>query len=147
MSSDVRQNCVFCKIIRGELPAYIVFEDDVCMVFLDTRPVFPGHTLLVPREHYETLIDLPGPLVGPLFKNAQLLARAMEEGLKADGTFVAINNRISQSVPHLHVHIVPRHKRDGLKGFFWPRQRYKDQEEILSIQATLRSTIDQLRSK
>jgi histidine triad (HIT) family protein len=147
MSDDIRQDCVFCKIIRGELPAYIVFEDDVSMAFLDTKPVFPGHTLLVPREHYETLIDLPGPLVDPLFKNAQLLAHAMEEGLKADGTFVAINNRISQSAPHLHVHIVPRHKGDGLKGFFWPRQRYKDQEEILSIQNTLRSSIDRLKSE
>ncbi len=147
MSDDIRQDCVFCKIIRGELPAYIVFEDDVSMAFLDAKPVFPGHTLLVPKEHYETLIDLPGPLVDPLFKNAQLLAHAMEDGLKADGTFVAINNRISQSVPHLHVHIVPRHKGDGLKGFFWPRQRYKDREEILSIQNTLRSSIDRLKSK
>lgn len=147
MPDGTNQDCVFCKIIRGELPAYIVFEDDISIAFLDARPVFPGHTLLVPREHYGTLIDLPAPLVGPLFQNAQLLARAMETGLKADGTFVAINNHVSQSVPHMHIHVVPRHYGDGLKGFFWPRQKYKDQAEILDIQHTLRSTIDQLNLK
>lgn len=147
MSGEIRQDCVFCKIIRGELSAYIVFEDDVSLAFLDARPVFPGHCLLAPREHYETLVDLPGPLVGPLFKNARMLARAMETGLKADGTFVAVNNHVSQSVPHLHVHVVPRHYGDGLKGFFWPRRRYKDQEEIMSIQNVLRSSIDQLKSE
>ncbi|HEX6482406.1 MAG TPA: HIT family protein [Ktedonobacteraceae bacterium] len=147
MSNDRNKDCVFCKIIRGELPAYIVFEDDLSLAFLDAKPVFPGHTLLVPRQHYETLIDLPGPLVGPLFQNAQLLARAMETGLKADGTFVAINSHVSQSVPHMHIHVVPRRYGDGLRGFFWPRQKYKDQEEILAIQNTLRSTIDQLKSR
>ncbi|HZU67038.1 MAG TPA: HIT family protein [Ktedonobacteraceae bacterium] len=146
MSDDPGQDCVFCKIIRGELPAYIVFEDEISLAFLDARPVFPGHMLLVPRQHFETLLDLPAPLVGPFFQNAQLLARAMEAGLKADGTFVAINNHVSQSVPHLHIHVVPRHFKDGLKGFFWPRQRYKNTEEILKIQHLLRSTIDQLRS-
>jgi histidine triad (HIT) family protein len=146
MSDDPGQNCVFCKIIHGELPAYIVFEDEISLAFLDARPVFPGHTLLVPRQHFETLIDLPAPLVGPFFQNTQLLARAMEGSLKADGTFVAINNHVSQSVPHLHIHIVPRHFKDGLKGFFWPRQKYKNTEEILRIQQLLRSTIDQLRS-
>src|SRR5579872_3935314 len=100
MPNDANQNCIFCKIIRGELPAYIVFEDEISLAFLDARPVFPGHTLLVPKQHFETLIDLPAPLVGPFFQNAQLLARAMETSLKADGTFVAINNHVSQSVPH-----------------------------------------------
>ncbi|HJT58366.1 MAG TPA: HIT family protein [Ktedonobacteraceae bacterium] len=147
MPDDSSQNCVFCKIIRGELPAYIVFEDDLSLAFLDRRPVFPGHTLLVPKEHYETLIDLPTSLVGPFFQNAQLLARAMEAGLKADGTFVAINNHVSQSVPHVHIHIVPRQFGDGLKGFFWPRQRYKDTEETLNVQNLLRSVVDQLKSK
>jgi histidine triad (HIT) family protein len=147
MPDAINQDCVFCKIIRGELSAYIVFEDNLSLAFLDAKPVFPGHTLLVPRQHYETLIDLPGPLVGPFFQNAQLLARAMETGLKADGTFVAINNHVSQSVPHVHIHVVPRHFGDGLKGFFWPRQKYKDQAEILSIQKTLQSTIDQLKSQ
>lgn len=146
-NDGINQDCVFCKIIRGELPAYIVFEDDLSLAFLDARPVFPGHTLLVPRQHYETLIDLPGPLVGPLFQNAQLLAHAMETGLKADGTFVAINNHVSQSVPHMHIHVVPRRYGDGLRGFFWPRQKYKDQAAILDIQNTLRSTIDQLKPR
>ncbi len=141
------QECTFCKIVRSEVQSYRVFEDDISLAFLDTRPLFPGHCLLMPKVHYETLIDLPGILVAPFFQNAQLLANAIERGLKADGTFVAINNRVSQSVPHLHIHIVPRHKKDGLKGFFWPRQRYKDEETILTIQSTLRTIIAQLRSE
>ena len=140
-------DCPFCKIVRSETQSYIVFEDDLSLAFLDRRPVFPGHCLLIPKSHYETLIDLPASLVAPLFQNAQLLARAMEQGLQAEGTFVAINNRISQSVPHLHIHIVPRHKKDGLKGFFWPRQRYPDESTILSIQNTLRTTVAQLGSE
>ena len=145
--AGTNQECKFCKIIRSEVQSYRVFEDDVSLAFLDTRPLFPGHCLLIPKAHYETLIDLPASLVGPLFQKAQLLARAMEKGLQAEGTFVAINNRISQSVPHLHIHIVPRHKKDGLKGFFWPRQHYQDEATILSIQSTLRSTVAQLTSE
>jgi histidine triad (HIT) family protein len=137
-------DCPFCQIVRSQFQSYNVFEDDLSLAFLDRRPVFPGHCLLIPKSHYETLIDLPASLVAPLFQNAQLLAQAMERGLQAEGTFVAINNRISQSVPHLHIHIVPRHKKDGLKGFFWPRQRYPDESTILSIQNTLRTTIAQL---
>jgi histidine triad (HIT) family protein len=140
-------DCPFCKIVRSEAQSYNVFEDDLTLAFLDKRPLFPGHCLLIPKSHYETLIDLPASLVRPLFQNAQLLARAMEEGLQAEGTFVAINNRISQSVPHLHIHIVPRHKKDGLKGFFWPRQHYPDEAAILNIQNTLRTTIAQLASE
>jgi len=120
------QMCAFCQIIHSEETASIVFDDSISLAFLDRRPLFPGHCLLVPKAHYETLADLPASLVGPLFQNAQLLERAIEEGLAADGTFVAINNRISQSVPHMHIHLVPRHRKDGLKGFFWPRQRYPD---------------------
>jgi histidine triad (HIT) family protein len=138
--------CVFCKIIRGELRAYIVFEDQVSLAFLDTRPLFPGHCLLVPKDHYETLADLPASLVSPLFQNAQLMERAIEEGLTADGTFVAINNRVSQSVPHMHFHLVPRHTGDGLKGFFWPRQRYKDEATMLSVQGTLRSAVAKIQA-
>lgn len=138
--------CVFCKIIRGEVRAYIVFEDQVSLAFLDTRPLFPGHCLLVPKDHYETLADLPASLVSPLFQNAQLMERAIEKGLKADGTFVAINNRVSQSVPHMHIHLVPRHKGDGLKGFFWPRQRYKDEATMLSVQGTLRSAVAKIQA-
>jgi histidine triad (HIT) family protein len=138
--------CIFCKIIRGEQKSHLVFEDELALAFLDHRPVFPGHCLLVPREHYETLVDLPAKLIAPLFTNAQFLARAVEEGLNAEGTFVAMNNRISQSVPHLHIHIVPRRKKDGLKGFFWPRQPYNDEEAILKVQKKLHSAIAQLKS-
>jgi histidine triad (HIT) family protein len=140
------QTCAFCRIIRGEEKASIVFEDSVSLAFLDHRPLFPGHCLLVPKAHYETLADLPASLVGPLFQNAQLLERAIEEGLAADGTFVAINNRVSQSVPHMHIHLVPRHRKDGLKGFFWPRQRYQDDAALRQVQETLRAAIARLRS-
>jgi histidine triad (HIT) family protein len=138
--------CMFCKIIRSEEKAPVVYEDDTCLAFLDRRPLFPGHCLLVPKGHYETLADLPASLVAPLFQSAQLLERAIEEGLQADGTFVAINNRVSQSVPHLHIHLVPRHRKDGLKGFFWPRQRYKDEADLLRMQEALRSAIARIRS-
>jgi histidine triad (HIT) family protein len=146
MLGTTDEKCTFCKIIRGEARGYIVFEDEVSMAFLDTRPLFPGHCLLVPKAHYETLTDLPTPLIGLVFANVQLLARAVERGLEAEGTFVAINNRVSQSVPHLHIHIVPRRKKDGLKGFFWPRQPYKDEESIEKSQEILKSTILQLQS-
>src|ERR1700676_1260593 len=140
------QLCAFCRIIRGEEKASIVFEDSLSLAFLDHRPLFPGHCLLVPRSHYETLADLPASLVGPLFQNAQLLERAIEEGLAADGTFVAINNRVSQSVPHVHIHLVPRHRKDGLKGFFWPRQRYLDEAAQRQVQDTLREALTRLQS-
>ncbi len=121
--------CVFCAIISGATPAPIVWQNEHSVAFLDHRPLFPGHTLLVPREHIETLAELPPALVTPLFRAAQWLSGAMETALAAEGSFVAVNNRISQSVPHLHVHVVPRHKGDGLKGFFWPRKKYADGEE------------------
>ena len=120
--------CKFCELVQGKLEAGIVFEDSVSMAFLDHRPLFPGHCLLIPKEHYETLTDLPGRLIEPLFGVASRLAAGVEQAMGADGTFVAINNRVSQSVPHLHVHIVPRRRHDGLKGFFWPRQSYADEE-------------------
>jgi histidine triad (HIT) family protein len=138
--------CPFCRIIRGEEPASLVFEDRLSLAFLDRRPLFPGHCLLVPKAHYETLADLPASLVGPLFQNAQLLERVIEEGLAADGTFVAINNRVSQSIPHLHIHLVPRHRKDGLKGFFWPRQHYRNEADMRRVQETLRVTIARLQS-
>ena len=146
-STKTNQECPFCSFVRSETQSYNVYEDDISLAFLDKRPLFPGHCLLIPKSHYETLIDLPASLLAPLFQNAQLLASAIERGLQAEGTFVAINNRVSQSVPHLHIHIVPRHKKDGLKGFFWPRQHYKDEATILSIQSNLRSTIAQLKSE
>jgi len=141
MLSSKATHCTFCKIIRGELQSYLVFEDDVSLAFLDHRPLFPGHCLLVPRVHHETLADLPTDLIAPLFTNTQLLARAVEQSLKAEGTFVAMNNRVSQSVPHLHIHVVPRRKKDGLKGFFWPRQPYKNDDEILQVQNALKAAI------
>ena len=137
--------CLFCKIIAGEVAARLVFEDEVSLAFLDHRPVFPGHCLLVPKDHYETLADLPGNLIEPFFKNTQLLARAIESAMEAHGTFVALNNRVSQSVPHLHVHVVPRRRKDGLKGFFWPRYPYKSDEEADSIQLTVRDAIALIR--
>ncbi|HEY5885039.1 MAG TPA: HIT family protein [Pyrinomonadaceae bacterium] len=137
-------DCIFCKVVNKELAATVVFEDDEAIAFLDHRPLFHGHCLLVPKRHFETLADLPSFLIKPLFENAQLLARAVEAGMKAQGTFVAMNNRISQSVPHLHVHIVPRRKGDGLKGFFWPRTKYADQTEMTAVQKVIQSEIKSL---
>jgi len=125
--------CLFCEIARHAIPAAIVFEDDNSVAFLDHRPLFHGHCLLIPKDHAETLADLPQDAVGPLFQTAQLLAKAVEQGMSADGSFVAVNNRISQSVPHLHIHIVPRRKGDGLKGFFWPRTKYADDETLDAV--------------
>ena len=135
------ENCLFCRIVSGELSAVIVYEDENTVAFLDHRPIFHGHTLLVPREHYETLGDLPAKHIGPLFKNAQLLSRVVEAAMDAEGTFVAMNNRVSQSVPHLHVHVVPRRRKDGLKGFFWPRTKYKDQEEMEIVKEKIAAKI------
>ncbi len=120
--------CLFCGIIAGTTPATIVLETDEVVGFLDVRPVFKGHTLLVPREHVVTLSDLPESLIVPLFSTAQRVADAITSGLGAQGTFVAMNNVVSQSVAHLHVHVVPRTKGDGLRGFFWPRTKYADGE-------------------
>ena len=140
MTSFTR-TCVFCHVISGETQANVVFEDNVAMAFLDHRPLFPGHCLLVPKGHFETLGDLPGALVGPFFKSVQLLARAVELALEAEGSFVAMNNRVSQSVPHLHVHIVPRRKKDGLKGFFWPRNKYEGEVQIVAVQKAIQAAI------
>ncbi len=116
-------DCVFCRIVAGEVAAHAVLEEEQTMAFLDARPVFPGHCLLVPRAHHETLADLPADLVEPVFAATQRLARAVEAGMGADGTFVAINNRVSQSVPHLHAHVVPRRRGDGLRGSGWFHSR------------------------
>ena len=134
-------SCLFCKIAQGKVPARLVFEDEISLAFLDHRPVFSGHCLLIPKLHYETLGDLPTELIGPFFKNAQLLARAVETAMEAHGTFVAMNNRVSQSVPHLHVHIVPRRRKDGLKGFFWPRYPYKSDEAADAVQLCIRQAL------
>ena len=120
--------CLFCQIVSGEVEAEIVLDEEYVVGFLDVRPVFKGHTLLVPREHIDTLLELPEPLALPLFTTVQRVAAAMTSALGAQGTFVAMNNVVSQSVPHLHVHVVPRTKGDGLRGFFWPRTKYEDGE-------------------
>ncbi len=125
--------CLFCN-----LPSPItVFADAISTAFLDHRPVFPGHVLLIPRQHCETLADLPAHLLAPFFANVQHLANAVQQAMDAEGTFVAINNKVSQSVPHLHVHIVPRRRKDGLRGFFWPRQKYQDDAEMRRVQQAI----------
>jgi len=139
--------CVFCKIVDGRLDSPIVFEDDSTLAFLDHRPLFPGHTLVIPKQHFETLVDLPSAMVPTFFWNVQLLSRAVERAMDAEGTFVAMNNRVSQSVPHLHVHVVPRRKKDGLKGFFWPRTKYSDEEELNHVKSRLRSVIGELKNE
>lgn len=119
-------SCLFCRIASGEEPALKVLEDAQWVAFLDHRPLFPGHVLLIPRAHVATLLDLPDPLLEPLMRRTRALTRAVEEAMGAEGAFVAINHKVSQSVPHLHVHVVPRRRGDGLKGFFWPRHPYRD---------------------
>jgi histidine triad (HIT) family protein len=132
-------DCRFCQIAVHA--NYVVFEDDLSIAFLDYRPLFIGHTLLIPKAHCETLSDLPKELVAPFFGNVQTLTRAVEQAMQAEGSFVAINNRVSQSVPHLHVHIVPRRKKDGLRGFFWPRQAHPSEEHMLEAQAAIQAAL------
>jgi histidine triad (HIT) family protein len=134
-------SCLFCRIVAGDEPAEIVFSDDVSLAFLDIRPVFHGHTLLVTREHYPTLPDLPAELIQPYFANVQMLSIAVRDAMGAQGTFVAINNIVSQSVPHLHTHVVPRVKKDGLRGFFWPRTRYERDDHAAETAERIRDAI------
>jgi histidine triad (HIT) family protein len=130
-------DCIFCGIVAGTVPAQPVVSRPDALAFLDFRPLFRGHVLVVPRAHVEVLGDLPRPAVGPLFGFVQELSVAVERALGAGGTFVAINNRVSQSVPHLHVHVVPRTKGDGLRGFFWPRTKYTSAEEAADYAARI----------
>jgi histidine triad (HIT) family protein len=134
--------CLFCSIVSGETPAFVVLDEAEVMGFLDTRPVFKGHVLVVPREHVHTLLDVPPELLPVLMEAARRLAGAMVEGLGAQGSFVAMNNVVSQSVPHLHVHVVPRTKGDGLRGFFWPRTKYANDEEALEYAVRLAKTLE-----
>jgi histidine triad (HIT) family protein len=134
--------CVFCSIVAGDLPAHIVIDDEHTMAFLDTKPLFPGHTLLIPRDHHVTLAELPTEKIEPVFQRARVLAAVMEGDLGAKGSFVAMNNRVSQSVPHLHIHVVPRRPKDGLRGFFWPRQKYDGEGHMAEVAATLRAGFD-----
>jgi histidine triad (HIT) family protein len=142
----VPDTCRFCQMIRGEVATPVVYETEESFAFLDNRPLFLGHCLVVPRLHYETLPLVPRDRLGPFFADVQLVARAVETAMDAQGTFVAMNNRISQSIPHLHVHVVPRRRGDGLRGFFWPRSRYSDEAEMERVRALLESTIRELSS-
>lgn len=139
-----KEACTFCRILQGDQEAEVVLDDDTCFGFLDHRPLFPGHVLLMPREHHETLVDLPDRLLTPLFANARRLAAAVEDAMEAEGTFVAMNNRVSQSVPHLHVHVVPRRRKDGLKGFFWPRHGYEGPEHEAETRDRIRTALSRL---
>jgi histidine triad (HIT) family protein len=134
-------DCVFCDIAAGRVPAEIVLSDDEVVAFLDARPVFKGHVLVAPRAHAATLPDLPAARVGPFFLRAQWLSAVMPAALGCQGTFVALNNVVSQSVPHLHVHVVPRTRGDGLRGFFWPRQRYDSAAEAAEYAGRLRAAL------
>src|SRR5712692_3988189 len=133
--------CLFCQIARGQTPAARVLETETVIAFLDHRPLFPGHCLVVPREHVETLGELPHHLTAPLFETVSRLARAVETALAAYGSFVSVNNCVSHSVPHLHAHVVPRRRGDGLRGFFWPRGRYASAEEIEETRRRLAETV------
>ena len=136
--------CVFCSIAAGETDAAVVWRDDDFLAFLDTRPVFKGHVLLIPRQHVATLPDLPAELRDPFLAATQRLATAMIDGLGAQGSFVAMNNTVSQSVPHLHCHVVPRTKGDGLRGFFWPRTKYADADEMEAVAERIRAAASDL---
>jgi histidine triad (HIT) family protein len=133
---------VFCGIVSGEVPAFVVADGADGVAFLDARPVFPGHVLVVPRPHIETLGDLSGSSLAPFFGLVQRVAVAVEVGLGAGGTFVALNNRVSQSVPHLHAHVVPRTKGDGLRGFFWPRRKYASDDEASAYRDKIKLALD-----
>ncbi len=134
--------CAFCRILNGETEAFRVFEDDISVAFLDYRPLARGHCLLVPRRHCDSLLDLPAEAAGPILQNAQILVRALEKGLKADGAFLAINVKVSQSVPHLHFHLVPRWNKDGLfaRPFLWMRKP-QSQASLGEVQAAIRAAL------
>ena len=136
--------CVFCKIAEKDLAAHVVYWDEEAIAFLDSHPLFPGHVLLSPLKHYETLLDLPPELAGSIMRKTQLLARAVQSAMEAEGTFIAINNRVSQTVPHLHIHVVPRRRHDGLRGFFWPRQQYKDDAEREAVRDAIEREIKKI---
>ena len=143
-SSSARPSagCAFCAIVDGAVDAVVVAETVDTVAFLDRSPLFKGHTLLVPRVHVETLRDLPDDLAAPYFAELRRLSVAVQDGLGADGVFVAQNNVVSQSVPHLHFHLVPRRRKDGLRGFFWPRERYADAAEAEAFAARIRAVLD-----
>lgn len=136
--------CIIDLIASHQEPAAIVFDDQDFIAFLDHRPLFPGHTLLAPKRHFATVYEVPSSLVGPFFLLTQRLGLAVEKAMGAAGSFIAINNTVSQSIPHVHVHIVPRNRRDGLKGFFWPRTRYDSDSHMAQVRDTIRHCLDAL---
>jgi histidine triad (HIT) family protein len=137
----VVEGCIFCRIVKGEIKAYTVYEDERVIVFLDSGPIFEGHCLICPKEHVDNIHDLPRELMQPLLETAELIATAVEKGLGAEGSFMALNNTVSQSVPHFHLHLIPRRRGDGMKGFFWPRRPYRDEAHIAATQAALKEAI------
>jgi histidine triad (HIT) family protein len=143
-SRSLTDGCRFCAIVAGDEAGHVVFEDETSLAFLDHRPLFPGHSLLVPRDHHETIWDLPDNLIGPLFANARLLSSAIRTAMGAQGAFIALNNVVSQSVPHVHVHLVPRNRKDGLRGFFWPRHKYESEEHALQTAEAIRAAVREL---
>jgi len=144
MSPNPSDSCPFCAIVAGAEPSHVVYEDGQTIAFLDNRPLFEGHSLLVTRDHYETLADLPAELVGALFLAAQKLSQAVPAAMNKPGSFVALNNVVSQSVPHIHVHVVPRKPKDGLRGFFWPRTKYKGEKRMAAVAKKIRDAVDEL---
>jgi histidine triad (HIT) family protein len=136
-----RDDCLFCAIASGREAGHIVLDEPDVVAFLDHRPVFKGHTLVLPREHVVTFPDLPARLLVPVMGAAQRVARAVIEGLGAEGSWVSMNNVVSQAVPHLHVHVVPRRRKDGLRGFYWPRTKYADDDEMARTAAELRDAL------
>ena len=141
LSAVAADGCVFCAVVEGSAAAHVVLDDKVAVGFLDRRPVFKGHVLVVPRAHVVTLADLPRAAVGPFFERVQRVSATMPDALGCDGTFVAMNNVVSQSVAHLHAHVVPRRRKDGLRGFFWPRTTYADEAEAERYATALRAAL------
>ncbi|OHD57372.1 MAG: HIT family hydrolase [Spirochaetes bacterium GWF1_51_8] len=139
--------CIFCKIADGREPAHIVFEDEISVAFLDMRPVYHGHTLLIPKQHISTVMEFPGEFIERFFLNLKLVSRAVEEGMGCQGIFNAINNRISQSVPHLHIHILPRNKGDGMRHFLWPRGCYDTIDEAIATAEKIRLSVRRIRER
>ncbi|HZA39488.1 MAG TPA: HIT family protein [Actinomycetota bacterium] len=136
--------CSFCAIVGDPSQAHVVLDRGGSLAFLDHRPLFAGHTLLIPKEHFETLGDLPTDRIEEFFGHAQMLAAGIESAMGAQGTFVAMNNKVSQSVPHLHVHVVPRRRKDGLRGFFWPRTKYRGDHHMAETASTIRAELERL---
>jgi histidine triad (HIT) family protein len=137
---------VFCAIAKGTVGAHFVLQEETFVAFLDQKPLFFGHVLVVPRAHFATLSEVPEASLAPLFGAVQRLARAVESAMGAEGTFIAMNNKVSQSVPHLHVHVVPRKKGDGLRGFFWPRTKYPSDAQAREVAAKISAALERARS-